>query len=199
MENEFSGTSKIIASLDHDNYDAVMERLDQIGIIVQTKTDNKAENTLSNRSIFEDIDENDVTLKTEKSYTDKKGNYHEGLTETLGNLEKEIKETILQDSKDQSQQRIRDSRRRAALIRAELSRRQKAREELRSKYDIDEKGNVTLDNLAKMFYDLNSNKAIGKLFEKVYKVLKQLNVDFRFTEKLPGGTQGKAKIMAIIT
>lgn len=35
--------------------------------------------------------------------------------------------------------------------------------------NIDEKGNISLEDLSRMFRDLNSNKAIGKLFDKVEK------------------------------
>ena len=43
-----------------------------------------------------------------------------------------------------------------------------------------------------MFHDLNSNKIIGKLFDKVYQVLKDLGVTFRVTDKLPGGVNGES-------
>ncbi len=83
-------------------------------------------------------------------------------------------------------------RRRAALIRAELARRKQNESELRQKYNINEKGDISLDDLARMFRDLNNDEAIGELFERVFNVLKKLNLSYRFTDKLPGGVNGRS-------
>lgn len=83
-------------------------------------------------------------------------------------------------------------RRRAALIRAELARRKQNESELRQKYNINERGDISLDDLARMFRDLNNDEAIGELFERVFNVLKKLNLSYRFTDKLPGGVNGRS-------
>ena len=94
---------------------------------------------------------------------------------------------------------VAELRRRASMIRAELARRERAREDLRQKYNINEKGDVSLDDLARMFHDLNSDEAIGKLFDRVLGVLKRLKLDYRFTDKLPGGVNGRAQTLLNMT
>ncbi|MCR5270566.1 MAG: strawberry notch family protein [Prevotella sp.] len=142
---------------------------------------------------------NDITLQPEKSYTNRHGVYREGLSEELQRLEKESKKADAQSSGIKLQQRVAATRRRINIIRAELSRRQKVREDLRKKYNIDKKGNITLENLAMMFNDLNNDERTGKIFNKVLAVLKRLKVDFRFTDSLEGGVNGGANPLINIT
>lgn len=99
----------------------------------------------------------------------------------------------------QRQPTVAELRRRASIIRAELAGRQRTREELRQKYNINEKGDITLDDLARMFRDLNSDEAIGRLFERVLNVLKKLKLNYRFTDKLPGGVNGRAQTLLNMT
>ena len=142
---------------------------------------------------------NDITLQPEKSYTNRHGVYREGLSEELQRLEKESKKADAQSGGIKLQQRIVATRRRINIIRDELSRRQKVREDLRKKYNIDKKGNITLENLAMMFNDLNNDERTGKIFNKVLAVLKRLKVDFRFTDSLEGGVNGGANPLINIT
>jgi hypothetical protein len=159
--------------------------------------------------------------RTMKSNKDKNGNYHEGIEEELARLESEISAAINEGSDEEvlvseqeagvrgragaagqteaggayrpnSGRRINELRRQAASLRAEIARRDQKKQELRKKYNIDEKGNISLDDLARMFRDLNGNKAVGRLFEKVAAVLKKLNVSFRFTDNLDAMTAGEA-------
>ena len=185
----------------------------------KTMTDERFNNSqisLSHRTETNDSAKKGLTLsqRQEKSYTDEKGNYHKGLEEELAELEDRITRTGEEGVGDSEQGdessagvqssrpdtgSLNDLRREAAEIRAEISRRQQKKQELSSKYDIDEKGNISLDNLSRMFHDLNSNKIIGKLFDKVFAVLKDLGVDFRFTNYLDANVGGEAVAFGNVT
>jgi hypothetical protein len=124
--------------------------------------------------------------RTLKSYTDKDGNYHKGIEEELRDLESEISGRGADENQTSGQEvdrlqgaaigrrPVNELRKEAAKLRAEIARRNQKKQELRKKYNIDEKGNISLEDLSRMFRDLNSNKAIGKLFDKVAKVLKSV-------------------------
>lgn len=71
-----------------------------------------------------------------------------------------------------------------AAIQAELDKRERKYKEWRSKYNIDEKGRISLDDLSRLFSDLNSNKKLAKLFEKVAQTAKQIGLDIRFYDDL---------------
>ena len=112
--------------------------------------------------------------RTLKSYTDKDGNYHKGIEEELRDLESEISGRGADENKTSGQEvdrlqgaaigrrPVNELRKEAAKLRAEIARRNQKKQELRKKYNIDEKGNISLEDLSRMFRDLNSNKAIGK-------------------------------------
>lgn len=161
--------------------------------------------------------------RTMKSYTDSKGVYHEGIEDELARIEGEISQsdtkgdsqkTLESQQKDSSRgsgevgqayslpnsgRRVNDLRKQAAKLRAEIARRNQKKQDLRNKYNIDEKGNISLNDLVRMFRDLNNNKAIGKLFDKVVKVLKNLGVSFRFIDSLDAQTAGMAGALYNIT
>lgn len=119
--------------------------------------------------------------RTLKSYTDKDGNYHKGIEEELRDLESEISGRGADENQTSGQEvdrlqgaaigrrPVNELRKEAAKLRAEIARRNQKKQELRKKYNVDEKGNISLEDLSRMFRDLNSNKAIGKLFDKVEK------------------------------
>ena len=73
---------------------------------------------------------------------------------------------------------------RISLIRRELSLRDRTREEYKEKYGIADNGDISIENVAKMFHDFNSDKAVGNLFEKVYNVLRSLKNDFRVSDNV---------------
>ena len=114
--------------------------------------------------------------RTRKSYTDGKGNYHRGLEEELADIEAAISgggeaaEGAASQSSATSEGTRGDVdslRRQAALIRAEIARREQLKQEFRKKYNISEKGDISLDDLSRLFHDLNSNKAVGELFDNI--------------------------------
>lgn len=231
VSGQFEGSSRMAADFRQDNLDAILKRLDELGVTVQsTKEEQESINTsdpmeairraahsfresakdsessLSETSQNEEPEKKSVPLerRTLKSYTDSEGNYHTGIEEEIAGLEADIaragredagnreENTEVQPSRPNSGRRVNDLRREAAKLRAEIARRNQNKQELRQKYNIDEKGNVSLDDLARMFRDLNTNKVLGKLFDKVYNVLKDLGVDFRFTTNLDALTEGRA-------
>lgn len=171
----------------------------------QAREAKENENKLNNDDVISDIDENDVPLqkRSRKSYTDREGVYHEGLEEELQNIEQTLRQMVegtAEEGNGESKRRTpAELRRRASIIRAELAGRQRAREELRQKYNINEKGDISLDDLTRMFRDLNSDEAIGRLFERVLNVLKNLKLNYRFTDKLPGGVNGRAQTLLNMT
>ena len=163
-----------------------------------------SQSSLSRNSNVNNSNEKVVPLeqRTLKSYKDKDGNYHRGIEEELTGLEADIARAGAEDARTgeegsgilpkRSNSGLNDLRKQAARLRAEIARRNREKRELRDKYNIDEKGNISLDDLARMFRDLNSNRVIGKLFDKVYDVLKNLGVDYRFTDKLRANIGGRA-------
>jgi hypothetical protein len=208
VSGQFEGSSKMAADFRQDNLDAILKRLDELGVTVEsTKDDNLSETSLSNRAETEESQNNSVPLerRTLKSYTDKDGNYHKGIEEEIAELDADITRAGAEDSgvgeessegssnrHDRGFRGINDLRKQVAALRAEISRRKQKKAELRKKYGIDNRGNVSLDNLARLFHDVNSDKAVGELFDKVYQVLKDLGVDFRFTDNFDGKTNAEA-------
>ena len=210
MEGQFSGSSQMVADFNEDKLDAVLKRLDELGVTVEsTKEDNNSQNTLSRNTEIRESAKNDVSLglRSLKSYTDKNGNYHRGIEEELSELEDRISGAgeesprVLQegDGGNGTARSLNDLRKQAATLRAEIARRSQKKQEIRKEYNIDEKGNISLDDLSRMFHDLNSSKILGKLFDKVYSVLKNLGVDFRFTDKLRAKEGGKALSLINVT
>lgn len=231
VSGQFEGSSQMRADFTGDNLDAILKRLDELGVTVQSTKDENAdtsdpmkainraanswrrsvkdsESSLSGVSQIDNSEENSVPLerRTMKSY-DHKGVHHEGIEEELSRLEAEISgrtgtgratgsrtgelsEEVLVPESEKKVLDINDLRRRAAMLRAEIARREQKKQELRKKYNIDEKGNISFEDLSRMFRDFNSDKRIGKLFEKVAKVLKNLGVSFRFTDALDATTSG---------
>jgi hypothetical protein len=143
----------------------------------------ESESTLSGSSDVSASEKKSVPLerRTLKSYTDKDGNYHKGIEEELRDLESEISGRGADENQTSGQEvdrlqgaaigrrPVNELRKEAAKLRAEIARRNQKKQELRKKYNIDEKGNISLEDLSRMFRDLNSNKAIGKLFDQVEK------------------------------
>ena len=148
--------------------------------------------------------------RTRKSYTRKDGTNVEGLEDELQRLESELQKAeegaseidsqredlrsrLQDDEKERGRgqnslidepQKILSLRNRIALIRRELSLRDRTREDYKKKYDIADNGDISIENIAKMFHDFNSDKAVGELFEKVSGVLKTLKNDFRFSDNV---------------
>ena len=174
---------------------------------------NNSQNTLSRNAETEESAEKDVPLerRTTKSYTDKDGNYHKGIEEELAELEADITRAGAEDattdeggsesgaSAGSSNGEINKLRRKAAQLRAENARRKRERQKLRDKYNIDEKGNISLDDLSRMFNDLNSSKILGKLFDKVAKVLSNLGVEFRLSDNMDANVGGRATAFINVT
>lgn len=166
----------------------------------------ESESSLSGSSDVSASEKKSVPLerRTLKSYTDRDANYHKGVEEELRELEEEI--SRLGRGEDaaspgevgqafrlpNSGRRVNDLRRQAAKLRAEIARRHQEKQELRKKYNIDAKGNIALSDLRRMFHDLNSNKVLDKLFDKVCDIVEKINTQFRFTDKLDALTGGEA-------
>lgn len=213
MEGQFSGSSQMTGDFKEENLDAVLKRLDEMGVTVteEHKDDNNSQNSLSRNAEINESSKNNVPLERRamKSYTDRYGNYNRGIEEELSELEADINRAGTEDAETAeestevrsggSNPRLNELRRSASILRAEKARRDRKRKELRQKYDIDEKGNISLDNLSRMFNDLNSNKVLGKLFDKVVSVLKNLGVDFRFTDRLDANVGGRATAFMNVT
>jgi len=216
MEGQFEGSSALKADFKKENLDKVLKRLDELGVTVQSKKEdtNNSESSLSRNAETNDSDGKAVPLerRTLKSYTDKDGNHHRGIEEEIAELESDISRTGAGDvrvsegspevhtsSRPRDGRRINELRRQASRLRAEVARRTQKKQELRRKYNIDEKGNIGLDDLSRMFHDLNSSKILGKLFDKVVTVLKNLGVDFRFTDSLEAKVGGRATAFINVT
>ena len=216
MDGQFEGSSALKADFKEENLDAVLKRLDELGVTVQSKKEdtNNSESSLSRNAEINDSDGKAVPLerRTLKSYTDKDGNHHRGIEEEIAGLEADITRAGAGDGRvgeggsevhasprSSDGLRINELRRQAARLRAEVARRKQKKQELRRKYNIDEKGNIGLDDLSRMFHDLNSSKILGKLFDKVVAVLKNLGVDFRFTDTLDANVGGRATAFINVT
>ena len=167
----------------------------------------ESESSLSESSQVNESEKKSVPLerRTMKSYTDKDGNYHTGIEEEIAGLESDIARAGREDagtdekvseaqtsSRPVSGRRVNELRREAAKLRAEIARRNQKKQDLRKKYNIDEKGNISLDDLTRMFRDLNSNKVLGKLFDKVFDILNTLGTKFRFSDNFDALTGGEA-------
>ncbi len=94
VDGQFRGTGKMRAEFDRSNLDAILKRLDELGVTVTEEfkdetSDNNSENSLSRNAEIEDSEEKDVHLEQRAmtSYTDKKGVYHEGIRENLRQIE----------------------------------------------------------------------------------------------------------------
>jgi hypothetical protein len=228
MDDQFEGTSRMMALFPERNLNAVLKRLDELGVTVESqKEDNidtsdpmkainqaanswrrsakESESSLSGSSDVSESGKKSVPLerRTLKSYTDKNGNYHKGIEEELRDLESEISRRSSGESEEggskvdgasraTGRRGVSDLRREAAKLRAEIARRNQKKQELRKKYNIDEKGNISLSDLRRMFHDLNSNKILSKLFDKVCNILEKIGTQFRFTDKLEALTAGEA-------
>lgn len=134
-----------------------------------------------------------LPFRTRKSFTRKDGTHREGLEEELQRLEKELQKaenerkqvsqsnkaeegtTLSQDDNAPGSLRhlrssgittLYDLRRRISLIRDELSYRDRAVERLKKEYGIKDNGDISLDNLARMFRDYNSDEQVGRMGEK---------------------------------
>ena len=163
-----------------------------------------SQNSLNRKEIVSESEEKSVPLpqRTRKSYTDGKGNYHRGLEEELADIEAAISgggeaaegaDSQSSATSEGARGDVDSLRRQAALIRAEIARREQLKQEFRKKYNISEKGDISLDDLSRLFHDLNSNKAVGELFDNIRDVLKKLGTDFRFTDRMDGVTGGVTK------
>ena len=172
----------------------------EMGQAVASGRFNNPQKSLSNEQGGGESTEKVVPLehKSLKSYTNGEGNHVRGIEETLAGLESDIARAggsgskVRESGKEVRASKLNDLRREAARLRAEVARRMRLRDELRKKYHINEKGDVSLDDLARLFRDLNTDETTGKLFERVYEVLKDLGVSFRFTDNLDGHTHGEA-------
>ena len=114
-----------------------------------------SQNSLNRKEIVSESEGNSVPLpqRTRKSYTDGKGNYHRGLEEELADIEAAISgggeaaEGAASQSSATSEGTRGDVdslRRQAALIRAEIARRDQLKQEFRKKYNISEKGELSM-------------------------------------------------------
>ena len=164
----------------------------------------ESESSLSRGGAVRPSEKNSVPLerRTLKSYTDKNGTYHQGIEEELRELEAAISRLERGETESNAGEvgqahdlrndgrRLRALRREAARLRIEESRRERKKAEFRDKYHIDAKGNISLSDLRRLFNDLNSNKALGRLFDKVFGVLEKLGTRFRFSDNFEALTAG---------
>lgn len=67
-----------------------------------------------------------------------------------------------------------------AALREELDRRDQKFKEWQKKYNIDKNGQISLEDLSRMFFDHNKSKIIGKLFGRVVEVAKQIGLEIKF-------------------
>ena len=95
--------------------------------------------------------------------------------------------------------RLTELHNRAEMIREELSWRDREKARLKSQYGINENGDISIDNVAKMFHDLNRDKAVGVLFDRVYDSLKSLKIDFRFSDNTKVNAHGQASALRKMT
>ena len=95
--------------------------------------------------------------------------------------------------------RLTELHNRAEMIREELSWRDREKARLKSQYGINESGDISIDNVAKMFHDLNRDKAVGVLFDRVYDSLKSLKIDFRFSDNTKVNAHGQASALRKMT
>ncbi|MBQ8949153.1 MAG: strawberry notch C-terminal domain-containing protein [Prevotella sp.] len=231
MMGQFEGSSSMRADFKADNLDAVLKRLDELGVTVESAKEEQegintpdpmdairqaanswngsakeSESSLRGSSDVDESQKKTVPLerRTLKSYTDKDGNYHKGIEEELRDLESEISGRSSGENQGgssevggtsrnaQSRRPVKELRKQAAKLRAEIARRNQVKQDFRKKYNIDERGNISLSDLRRLFHDLNSNKILGKLFDKVCDIVEKINTQFRFTDKLDALTGGEA-------
>lgn len=85
-------------------------------------------------------------------------------TKGLKTLLNENYKQIISNGNSRSSVQARKAR---EALRRELDLRNRKYEEWRKVYNISEKGQITLDDLSRLFYDNNSNKILDALFDKV--------------------------------
>lgn len=151
--NSFEGSTRLSADIIGDNIDAVLKRLDELGVTVaeEHKEDNNSQSSLSRNAETEESQNKDVPLERRvmKSYTDKDGVYHEGIEEELERIESSISGASDETAADMgggaevlehrpSARELNELRKQAAKLRAEKARRSQKKQEIRDRYNINE-------------------------------------------------------------